>query len=268
MGADADYPGQMDGGREQRLADAFVELADTLVDDYDVLDFLHGLAGHCVALLDVDAAGLMLADPSGLLRVAASSNEEVRLLELFELQNEDGPCLECFLSGRSVEASDLLESERDRWPGFGRAATATGFRSVVALPLRLREETIGALNLFRVAPGALLSEDRSLAQAMADVATIGILQERGSQRREVLARQLQDALSSRIVIEQAKGVIAERQAVHVDAAFVLLRAWARSHGEPLSEVARRVVANELNLEKTVPVTEPGSSAHRDAPPRH
>jgi transcriptional regulator with GAF, ATPase, and Fis domain len=267
MGAGADYPVAMNGGREQRLADAFVELADTLVDDYDVLDFLHGLTGHCVSLLDVDAAGLMLADATGLLRVAASSNEEVRLLELFELQNEDGPCLECFVSGRAVEADDLLEAERDRWPGFGRAATATGFRSVVALPLRLREETIGALNLFRVAPGSLLSQDRALAQAMADVATIGILQERGSQRREVLARQLQDALTSRIVIEQAKGVIAERQGVHVDAAFELLRARARSHGEPLSDVARRVVANDLSLQPTDPATEPDSSARRDPPPR-
>jgi transcriptional regulator with GAF, ATPase, and Fis domain len=267
MGTGADYPGPVDGEREQRLADAFVELADTLVDDYDVLDFLHGLAGHCVTLLDVDAAGLMLADATGLLRVAASSNEEVRLLELFELQNEDGPCLECFVSGRAVEAGDLLETERDRWPGFGRAATASGFRSVVALPLRLRDETIGALNLFRVQPGALVSQDRSLAQAMADVATIGILQERGSQRREVLARQLQDALSSRIVIEQAKGVIAERQGVHVDAAFELLRARARSHGEPLSDVARRVVANELSLQPSDPVAERDSSRRRDPPPR-
>jgi hypothetical protein len=209
----------------------------------------------------------MLVDPTGLLRVAASSNEEVRLLELFELQNEDGPCLECFVSGRAVEAGDLLEAERDRWPGFGRAATASGFRSVVALPLRLREETIGALNLFRIEPGALESQDRSLAQAMADVATIGILQERGSQRREVLARQLQEALSSRIVIEQAKGVIAERQGVHVDAAFELLRAWARSHGEPLSEVARLVVAHQLNLHRADPVTEPDSSTRRDPPQR-
>jgi hypothetical protein len=199
--------------------------------------------------------------------VAASSNEEVRLLELFELQNEDGPCLECFVSGQAVEAGDLLEAERDRWPGFARAATASGFRSVVALPLRLREETIGALNLFRVQPGALMSQDRSLAQAMADVATIGILRERGSRRREVLARQLQDALSSRIIIEQAKGVIAERQEVHVDAAFELLRARARSHGEPLSDVARRVVANELSLQPTDPATEADSSARRDSPPR-
>ena len=139
--------------RERSLADAFVEMADTLVDDYDVLDFLHGLAGHCVDLLDVDAAGLMLADRDGVLRVAASSTEQVRLLELFELQNEEGPCLECFGSGSPVASDDLVEETTPRWPRFGPEATSAGFRSVVALPLRLREETIGALNLFRVQPG-------------------------------------------------------------------------------------------------------------------
>ena len=161
------------GPRERLLADAFVDMADTLVADYDVLDFLHGLAGHCVELLDVDAAGLMLADRSGTLRVAASSTEQVRLLELFELQNEEGPCLECFGSGAPVANDDLDADGASRWPRFSREALSAGFRSVVALPMRLRDETIGALNLFRAEPGPLLDPDRSLAQALADVATIG-----------------------------------------------------------------------------------------------
>jgi transcriptional regulator with GAF, ATPase, and Fis domain len=236
--------------REERLARAFVELADTLVDDFDVLDFLHSLATHCVALLDVDAAGLMLADSSGRLVVAASSTEQVRLLELFEVQNDDGPCLDCFATGEAVVAQDLMSGQEPRWPRFESEAAAAGFRSVVALPLRLRSETIGALNLFRADPGALVERDRSLAQALADVATIGILQERGSSRREVLARQLQEALSSRIIIEQAKGVLAERGGVHVDAAFQLLRGFARSHGLQLSDVARQVVARDLDLDRT------------------
>ena len=242
--------GMMKGSREERLAGAFVDLADTLVDDFDVLDFLHSLATHCIALLDVDEAGLMLADGSGRLVVAASSTEQVRLLELFEVQNDEGPCLDCYASGEPVLIEDLAADQPPTWPRFGAEATAAGFRSVVALPLRLRNETIGALNLFRADPGPLVEEDRSLAQALADVATIGILQERGSSRRERLARQLQEALSSRIVIEQAKGVLAERAGVHVDAAFQLLRSYARSHGLQLSEVARRVVARDLDLDRT------------------
>ncbi len=243
-----DHPDQSAASaRERVLANAFVDMADTLVADYDVLDFLHGLAGHCVELLDVDAAGLMLADRGGTLRVAASSTEQVRLLELFELQNEEGPCLECFGRGLPVVEDDIGEDGGTRWPRFGREAVSAGFRSVLAIPMRLRDETIGALNLFRIEPGPLAQEDRSLAQALADVATIGILQERGSRRREVLAQQLQEALTSRIVIEQAKGVIAERLGVHVDEAFEQMRGYARSHGEQLSAVARRVVSRELDL---------------------
>lgn len=243
-----DYRGDMTADRrEQRLSQAFVDLADTLVADYDVLDFLHGLAAHCVSLLAVDAAGLMLADGSGTLRVAASSTEQVRLLELFELQNEAGPCLDCYATGNPVVDDDLAAGDTERWSDFGRAATLSGFRSVVALPLRLRDLTIGALNLFSTEPGPIPPEDRLLGQALADVATIGILQERGTRRREVLARQLQDALNSRIIIEQAKGVLAERAGVHVDAAFELLRTHARGHGVQLSEVARRVVSRELDI---------------------
>lgn len=242
------YRGGVTGrAREQRLMDAFVELADTLVADFDVLDFLHGLATHCVDLLDVDAAGLMLADRDGRLRVAASSTEQVRLLELFELQNDEGPCLDCFSQGEAVAVDDVLAAEGGRWPRFGPNATAAGFRSVIALPLRLRNETIGVLNLFRAGSGPLDPADTMLGQALADVATIGILQERGSRRREVLARQLQEALTSRIVIEQAKGVLAERAGLHVDEAFTLLRSHARQHSEPLSDVARRVVAGDLEL---------------------
>ena len=228
--------------REVQLAEAFVDLADTLVADFDVLDFLHSLAGHCVDLLDVDAAGLMLADASGVLRVAASSSEVVRLLELFEVQSEDGPCLECFRTGQPVVEPDLAAAAADRWPQFRPEAAAAGFRSVVALPLRLRDQTIGALNLFGTRTGSMAPTDRSLAQALADVATIGILQERGVQQREVLARQLQQALDSRIVIEQAKGVLAERRGIHVDEAFRLLRRQARSTGTRLSVVAEQVVA--------------------------
>jgi transcriptional regulator with GAF, ATPase, and Fis domain len=231
--------------REQQVAAAFVDLADTLVDDYDVLDFLHGLAEHCVALLDVEAAGLVLADPAGRLRVAASSSEKVRVLELFELQNEEGPCLECYRTGDPVSADDLDDPDSG-WTQFAEVTRTAGFRSVVALPLRLRDQTIGALNMFRVQRGPLTPAHRSLGQALADVATIGILQERGARRQEQLARQLQEALSSRVIIEQAKGVLAERRGMHVDEAFRVLRMYARSKGERLSDLARRVVLREID----------------------
>ncbi len=241
-----DYPRAVTGDhREQQVAAAFVDLADTLVDDFDVLDFLHSLAEHCVDLLDVDAAGLVIADPAGLLRVAASSSEQVRVLELFELQNEEGPCLECYRTGVAVSADDLDDPDSG-WTQFAAVTRTAGFRSVVALPLRLRDQTIGALNMFRVHAGPLTAAHRSLGQALADVATIGILQERGARRQEQLARQLQEALSSRVIIEQAKGVLAERRGVHVDEAFRVLRQYARSKGERLSDVARRIIERELD----------------------
>lgn len=243
--------------REQQLAAAFVELADTLVADFDVLDFLHVLTTHCVNLLDVDAAGLMLADHSGQLRVAAASTQQARLLELFELQNEEGPCLDCFASGQVVLASDLGGTgDPGTWPRFSPESRAAGFHSVAALPLRLRDETIGALNLFRKAPTALQPAEQKLAQALADVATIGVLQERGVRQHETMAWQLQNALDSRIVIEQAKGVIAERAGLDMDESFRLLRNAARSRNKKLSEVATLVVLEGLELPSPVATRTP------------
>jgi GAF domain-containing protein len=193
----------------------------------------------------------MLADQTGVLRLAAASTERALLLELFELQNEEGPCLECFATGDPVLAADLGDSrELSHWPLFARETRAAGFRSVAALPLRLRDETIGALNLFREQPDALGPEEIALGQALADVATIGILQERGARRREVLAQQLQSALNSRIVIEQAKGVIAERTGLDMDDAFRLLRQAARSRHEHLSDTAAKVVTGRLDVPDT------------------
>jgi transcriptional regulator with GAF, ATPase, and Fis domain len=237
-----------DGRRDPRLGEAFVKLADTLVDDFDVSDFLHILAAHCVKLLDVDAAGLMLADGIGRLRLAAASTERARLLELFELQNDEGPCLNCFASGQAVLASDLdRRGDANPWPRFARASREAGFLSVAALPLRLRAQTIGALNLFREEPSALLPPQQRLGQALADVATIGILQERGVRRNELLAQQLQITLDGRLVIEQAKGVLAERTGLEMDESFRLLRAAARSRHQQLSIVATLVVSGRLEL---------------------
>jgi hypothetical protein len=222
------------------LSDTFVELADTMVAEFDVIDFLHLLTDRSVALLGASAAGVVLADPRGELRVAAASSEEVGLLELFQLQNDQGPCLDCFRTGRPVTADDLT-GPCQRWPRFAEAATRSGFRTVEALPMRLRDQIIGALNLFRAEPGPIDPADLRIGQALADVATIGLLHERNVRRREAVAEQLQAALNSRVVIEQAKGKLAERLSIDMDRAFNMLRDYARNTNQHLTDVARALV---------------------------
>src|SRR5689334_12437241 len=178
------------------LSDTFVELADTMVADFDVIDFLHMLTDRSVLLLAAGAAGVVLADPRGELRVAAASSHEAGLLELFQIQNDQGPCLDCFRTGQPVTAADLT-GPAQRWPRFATAAAQAGFRAVEALPMRLRDDVIGALNLFRTQPGPLDPADLRIGQALADVATIGLLQERSVRRGEIAAEQLQGALNSR-----------------------------------------------------------------------
>jgi GAF domain-containing protein len=224
----------------QLLSDTFVELADTMVADFDVIDFLHMLTDRSVQLLDVSAAGLLLADPRGELRVVAASSERARLLELFQIQNDQGPCLDCFRTGKPVAAADLRTAAR-RWPRFVPAAQDAGFASVQALPMRLREQTIGALNLFRAAPGTFEQADIRIAQALADVATISLLNERSMRRSETLNEQLQTALNSRVTIEQAKGKLAERLHLDMDQAFNVLRRYARTRNIRLSDLARAFV---------------------------
>ena len=231
--------------REHRLADVFVALADTLVGGFDVVGLFDDLAAACVDLLEVSAAGLMLVDPAGQLRVMASSSERSRDLELLEIQNDAGPCLDCYRRGRAVLVGDIAD-DLERWPRFSDEAIRVGFGSVYALPLRLREETIGALNLFHQEPNGVSEADLRLAQALADVATIGILQQRAVQQSSDLAEQLQTALNSRLIIEQAKGVLAEREQTDMAEAFDLLRGYSRRKRTKLSDAARAVVAGELD----------------------
>jgi transcriptional regulator with GAF, ATPase, and Fis domain len=227
----------MDG---ELLSETFVELTDTMVADFDVIDFLHVLTDRSVQLLDVSAAGLLLADPRGELRVVAASSEAARLLELFQLQNHQGPCLDCYRAGQPITAADLAAAEQ-RWPRFAAAAREAGFAAVQALPMRLREQVIGALNLFRADAGAFAPEDVRVGQALADVATISLLHERNVRRSDILNEQLQTALNSRVVIEQAKGKLAERLGLDMDQAFSLLREYARARNLRLSDLAQAFI---------------------------
>lgn len=232
--------------REQMLAAAFVELADTLVADFDVVDFLHGLADRAVQLLDVDAAGLMLADQRGSLQVIASSSEQARLVELFQLQHDQGPCLECYQTGRPVYEADMAAAMQ-RWPMFAPAAAEAGFAAMQAIPMRLRDDVIGAMNLFMYTPRRLDETGLRVGQALADVATIGLLQERNLRHQEVLAEQLQGALNSRVAIEQAKGVLAERLGLDMGQAFGQLRGQARVQNRRLAELAGAVANGSENV---------------------
>jgi hypothetical protein len=231
--------------REQLLSRAFVGVADTLVDDYDVVELLDRLVGYSVDLLAADAAGILLVDSQRGLRVVASSNEDAELMELLQLQADQGPCVDCVRTGTQVGVANLDDTAA-RWPVLAAAMTTRGvFRSVHALPLRLRREAIGAMNLFHNRPGALPEADLVLGQALADVATIGILSERAIRRGAVLNEQLHTVLNSRALIEEAEAIIARHGGLSMTAAFDRLRQYSRNRNERLSQVARRIVAGDL-----------------------
>jgi GAF domain-containing protein len=230
--------------REAQLITTFVTLADTLVAGYDVVDLLHTLTEECVAILGVAAAGIVLSDPAGALHPIASSDGTSERVEAVQVDAGEGPCVESFRTGTAVAVDDISACEPSR---FREVALAVGFRSVLAVPLRLRDSTVGALNLFGRAVGALRDEDAAVARALADVATIGILQERAIRDGRVLSDQLEHALGSRVLIEQAKGIVAQTRQVPVDEAFAVLRDYARRNNERLRDVAERVVDRRLTV---------------------
>ncbi|HEX6198127.1 MAG TPA: GAF and ANTAR domain-containing protein [Jiangellaceae bacterium] len=233
---------------EQQVRRTFVELADTLVADYDIIAFLDTLAHRVTSLLDVAACGLVVADQHDTLNLIAATTEDTRMLELMQLQNSEGPCLECYQSGSPVQDHDLAKAD-GRWPRFAPAADARGFRSVHAFPMRLRDSVIGAMNLFRTTSQPLDSDRIELGQALADVATIGIMHARTVHHYEVVTEQLQLALNSRIVIEQAKGILVERLGISIEEAFSILRQHARTNNNKLSETAHAVVDGRLHLSR-------------------
>jgi transcriptional regulator with GAF, ATPase, and Fis domain len=241
--------------RTERLAEVLVEVADTLVDGFDVIDFLHMVTAHTSELVQGVAAGLLLAGQDGRVQLMAASNERAKLLELFQLQANEGPCQDCYRSGQAVVNADLTAAG-EFWPEFAPRAVAAGFRSVHAFPLRLRHTVIGALNLFDGEAGRMAPADVRIIQAVADIATIGLLQERAIRQAEVLTEQLQIALNSRVVIEQAKGALSQIHSLSIDEAFDLLRAYARTHRQRLGEVAQAITDDPTSLPE---LTTPGST---------
>lgn len=245
--------------RERLIIKAFVDMSNELVEDYDVVDVLSQLTGHCAHLLDIASAGLLIADGRGVLHLGASSSERTTHLEIFQLQRDEGPCLDCYHGGQAVLVPDL-KAEEERWPQFCHAASDIGFRSVHALPMRLSGEVLGALGLFGDEPGALDQDDLTLAQALLHVATVAIVNDRSAIVRSTVNSQLQRALTSRIVVEQAKGAIAQVGDLTMEDAFAVLRRYARDHSTKLSVVANRVVGRELHYETLVqharPATDP------------
>jgi transcriptional regulator with GAF, ATPase, and Fis domain len=234
--------GDMSALAPERVSEIFVEFADTLVEEFDLIEFLQMVTARASELVGSAAAGLLLADAHGQLHFMAASDERTELLELFQVQAQEGPCLDCYRQGAPVVNADLRDAS-DRWPQFAPRAVAAGFRSVHAFPMRLRQEVIGALNMFGTDVGRMEPGDVRTVQALADVATIGLLQERAVRQGEVLTGQLQGALNSRIIIEQAKGAVAQMRSCTVDEAFTLLRSYCRTHNLRLSDVAQAVVTD-------------------------
>ena len=244
--------------REAAIIDAFVYLSDTLVDDFDVIDFLHYLTERCVDLSAVDEAAVMLASPTGHLQAVAASSERSRLLELFELQNVEGPCLDAFENGVVVVCDDLV-ADQQRWPTFARHALEVGYLAVHSIPLKLRERTIGALNLLRIDAGRVSQADARLLRALADIATVALVQERTIAAAGDQVSGLEVALTSRVRIEQAKGMLAERHRISVDEAFAALRTYSRRRGLRLTEVAIGVVDRSITIPTGRDPSEPGPS---------
>ncbi|MFD7157315.1 GAF and ANTAR domain-containing protein [Kribbella sp. NPDC059898] len=231
---------------DRRVREVFIELSDTLVADFDIIEFLDRLTARCTELLDVAACGILLVDHHGALNLVAASSEQARLVELVQLQNLEGPCLDAFTTGRPVQYADLRDGGSP-WQSFAVAAVEAGYLSVQALPMRLRDTTLGAVNLFSEELGPLSTETVVLGQALADAATIGILHQRALARQEVVTEQLQNALNSRILIEQAKGYLSHSLSIGTDQAFAVLRTYARSTNRRLTEVAADVVHGRLTL---------------------
>jgi GAF domain-containing protein len=250
----------MDGtSRETRINNAFVKVADTLTTEFDVVDLLHTLVEECAGILAIDAGGLMLADAEGNLQLMTSTSESADLVEIMQLAAAEGPCIECFVTGQPVSVPDI-EQTGDRWPDFRKAALEQGFHSAHATPMKLRGQIIGTMNLFGSSSIEVSTRDAAVAQALADVATIGILQERLIREGHLVAEQLHSALDSRIIIEQAKGVIAQALSLSMPDSFAVLRTYARNNNLTIRSVAEQVSSRTMAVQSMLAGTRSSDSA--------
>lgn len=233
--------------REGRLAEVLIGLADTLVSDFDVTDLFLRLVESCAELADTDHVGLVLADQTGTLQVMATTSEEALVIELLQLEKQDGPCFDAYRSGSPVFVPDVSAPEaQERWPDFVRVSSQAGINSVTALPMRLRQHNLGALNMFRTRKGLLNDDELATARALAGIASISILEDRAAHDARLVINQLQQALDSRVVIEQARGIIAQQSNLGMEEAFAKLRRYARDRNLRLRNVAERVVSRQLD----------------------
>ena len=244
----------MSTGEQQQLADTFVSLADTLVDDFDLLDFLGLLAEKASQHLNVAAAGVILTDQRGGWRPTATSDESPELVALFTTGAFQGPCRECVRTGSWITIANLAEHDQ-RWPDFAAQATQAGYQAAAAVPMRSRRQIIGSLTLLNTTPDGVDEASLALGQALADMATIGLLQQHAAHRGDLLAEQLQAVLHHRVVLEQAKGSLAEHSNLTPHTAYRLLRDYARSQGQHLSELARHI-ATTTDLADLDPILTP------------
>lgn len=252
--------------RERQLVETFVTLTDTLVTDYDVVDLLQSLVDNTTELFDASAAGIMLANHRQELEVIASTSERSNFIGLMQLEAGEGPCVEASMTGQTVSVESPTEMQR-RWPRFAAASEQQGYVSVHSVPLRLRNATLGSMNLFREVPGALNAEDAVALRALTDVATISILQHRTTEHADLVQTQLQHALDSRVLIEQAKGFLSNTHQVDMDTAFTMLRSYARSHRTRIADTARDVISRVIVIpaSTTSPSESPRQTSGLSAP---
>jgi GAF domain/ANTAR domain len=247
--------------RETRVLDAVVSLVDSLLEDFDVVDLLTALTERCAELLDIEAAGFLLADPLQQLRLLAATSEHVREIELFQLQADEGPCVDCYTTGQPVSVADIQRAT-ERWPRFVPAAVGAGFASVHAVPMRAAGIVLGALGLFGTRPGELTEADLLVGQTLTHVACVAVLQGHPP-TPATLMPPLRSALTSRVIIEQAKGLLHQMLDVSLEQSFNLLRAYARANGEHLTDVAQRLMTDRLSRPMLV-----GRLAEMAAAPPH
>jgi GAF domain-containing protein len=219
--------------------------AADLVRPYDTVTMLENLSERVSEVLALTGSGVSL-ESDGRLAFITALDEQIARVEQVQERTQEGPCVDCFRGGNPVVVPDL-EAEGARWAQYADAALQAGLRATAGVPMTLEGRSIGALNLYSSEPREWPDEDVAAAQVLADLATAFLVNASKLRQQEELAAQLAGALESRVLIEQAKGVVSASAHVSVDEAFRRMRSWARNHNLPLPSVAQDVVEGSLRL---------------------